>query len=940
MAACQKKNQWYVLWFVVTCISLGILILFPGCGSSGPAGLGPGGNSNGSSTPLGYGGNLTGKASSTISSSGETGNTLLFAKRTAKTSLGSAKITDATITFKTINGDPLTDANGNPYPPITLNADSTFQANNLPLGIDFMVEIDVNGDGKPEMSTIVCIPKDANADTGTASGLDINPLATLAVAKLIGLNQELLGADHQMDFSSAAVVAQMIRAFTTLFETMGIDSKITLDQINAMSREELIALFEKVVPDNVKATMDMAASRARLSRSTTVDEKVLAVIPALLRAGMIIADDQQGLSLDSIANLPNVEIVTWQDFVKPDPSGNYPPPPPNPPRFFRSKVVEVDRNRVVISDNSQDAQGRQFVLHKNMLERIAELEMQGKALSLRELYTLTTDLDTGLAMRLGFCKPVPPNPDNIPTIAPMYLQSSDQRGFQINLQEFEGRISALSQQMNPQQYNTIMAQIRSILKDTLSNTQAPSMETIFGNITSDTEYVTVEKLAAKIQNAQSFVPFNRSGDDKFYVMADADRFQGNMANPVTVNAEFKDDGSLSKVTYIPDGSGKYYLRGGMLTPQGYFVELILVFTGRMVFSKNGEPIRTNVKDTSIFQPVNGKTFFEAFSKTGESWPLRPALTVPNPQYDPSLPANPQTNPPTFLLTVLVTKPGVDGEIVKVSVNTDGTVVRDTAGSYALEMFWQIDPVNAMRAMLINIQNGQRVMANPGVPHGERVIDPLNVTGLEVKPEVYTQVYDTQIPNPMYNPQADPYYDDINDNGIPDAGEPTFCRKEQLWKADDWRSTCVEIYYRRADNKPLLQTDIAFDSDTPKTHDGVDLIPRNFKRRFNAFTFGRPNSAISLLTTFLDKDFFDGTHKLNGDTRISPFGAIAIINLVFDARRYNLEAYVSDFGPNGPMPAKLQMIEAWPWTPPMQDPVSLIIRGFEDLSKPASQVAGK
>ena len=62
-----------------------------------------------------------------------------------------------------------------------------------------------------------------------------------------------------------------------------------------------------------------------------------------------------------------------------------------------------------------------------------------------------------------------------------------------------------------------------------------------------------------------------------------------------------------------------------------------------------------------------------------------------------------------------------------------------------------------------------------------------------------------------------------------------------------------------------------------------------------------------------------------------FGAMALLNLVFDARLYNLDAYVADYDFDGVRPARLQVVEAWPWNPPIDDPVALIIEGFEDLA---------
>lgn len=941
-----KSWKWCLLSMATLVFAAGGTLFLAGCGSGGGGentivDVNPGGGDTGA---LKYGGTVSGTVSTSISSSGSTAAPV--PKRSNAKTVEPAPA-GATIYFKDLDGNPLKDANGNEYPPVQVNADSTFEAEGLPVGVDFVIEVDLDGDGNADLSHVVSIPKNEDGETGSVEQVDVNPLTTMAVAKLKSIITQKGVTAETLDFSPAAVIGQMISAFETLFDAMGIDSTITADQIMSKTIEALADAFDELVPDSVKTTMDMATSKIDLGEAKTPEDLVLAVIPALLHAGIAVADEPGGTLLDSVADLPNVEIVTPEQMWGPGPDQPDAPAPVTPGeenRIFRSTVIEVDRNFAAMN-NEGNKQARQMglVIRKHALERMAGLAFEGKTLSLRDLSTLATDLAKGMGMRLSYGVPMPPpNPGEPfdPTWRPpMVFQSADQHGVEIDMQAFEEQIFSIMRQgpISDAQRESQEAAIRSILQSALGGTQAPSLEQLFGGIMSD-EPVTWEGLSVRIRNARSHMPFNWSGDSTLYVLADSDRFRNQDAKAVTVDVVLDQNGQLAKVTRNAGGTGTHYLRCFGDPQSGYRAELIVAATGRMVFDQTGRPVQADMTDETVLEPfvdsTTGQTvtFLDAFSKTGEFWPIEPALTVANPWYDPEKDSDPATNPPTIQIHVMVTQPGPDGQVVKVSVANE-TVVRDEQGSYALDMFWEGPPVNGMMAVLTDVRTGRRLHRNSNNPASEefRVL-PSEITGLEVTPQTFTHIFDIGVPNPMYKPEGDPWYDDINENGLCDTGEPTFSWKEELGNADDWRSTNVERYYRRSDtNGPVRQRDVDFSSPMPKTFTGVDLVPRDFKRRNNAFTFGRPNSALNLLSAFLSQNFFDGTHKLNGDTRVSAFGALAMMNLIFDARLYNLEAYVVNYGPQGPQPAQLQIVEAHPWVPPIDDPVMLVVKGFEELA---------
>ncbi len=216
-----------------------------------------------------------------------------------------------------------------------------------------------------------------------------------------------------------------------------------------------------------------------------------------------------------------------------------------------------------------------------------------------------------------------------------------------------------------------------------------------------------------------------------------------------------------------------------------------------------------------------------------------------------------------------------------------------------------------------------------------VVRASDIVGISLRPERFTQVFGTEVPNDRYDPESDPYFDDINLNGIQDEGEPTSPFRPTLFDANDWRSTDIRLYYRRADNGGSVTfDDVAFDSDTPQTLDGAGLVPRTYRPRLNAFRFGRPNTSINMLTAFLPPAFFDGTHSLNRDTKVDIFTAIAVINLVMD-QVFNVEASI-DIDGFGPLPRTRMLTDAHLFVTPIGDPFQLLLRGFEQRSRPADR----
>jgi len=124
--------------------------------------------------------------------------------------------------------------------------------------------------------------------------------------------------------------------------------------------------------------------------------------------------------------------------------------------------------------------------------------------------------------------------------------------------------------------------------------------------------------------------------------------------------------------------------------------------------------------------------------------------------------------------------------------------------------------------------------------------------------------------------------------------------------------------------------VDFQSPDAMTFDGEALVPRNYVPRPNCFRFGRPNTTINLLTTFMPPEFLDGTHGITEDTPLGVFQAAATLNLIME-QVFNVEA-VMDIDGDGPMEAKRLLVDGHMFVLPIGDPFVLLLDGFEALSE--------
>jgi hypothetical protein len=844
---------------------------------------------------------------------------------------------DAVCWLTDLEGNPLLDAEGNEYPVFPVNPDGTFDLGSLPVGVDIVLVIDVDGDGEADLFTIINIPKDADADSGTLDDVTVDPLSTVTRARLqhaIALRSQNY---ENLDVGLAGVIGRTRDAYEHLFEDAGIDHGMLLNDIRGLVSAELSDFFDNQVPVAAQRGMRMAFSNIALADAEEVEDVVAAAAQLLVEGGFVIADEPGGIDLSFLGDLPHVVALTFEQFEElfamQDPGE--PPPARRVPRKFKrtaqtavdepvlyvSDVVEADRNYAMAEEGEQPYMPKPM-FGEGMLTDMANMYMERKTITLRNLHYLLVDAERGLGVRLAYS--LWNGPNEAPTEV---FESPDGTGVVVDMQALFEELEPFSGDPGFDPMAAQTTSVRDIIADFLAGTAEPTFQRLFGGILME-RVPDADEFARYIRNRRVHVPFSRYGPATWFVVADADPWQDPNAAAITVDVETDAGGDVTAVTYNPTNDGDFYLRHGPLTETGMQVELIRLGNGRMLHNHGGEPQFLEMSDNEIFQPVDGESFFEAFSETGLHWPGAPALLVPNYDFDPALPPDPETNPPEHEVFVLMTSPTPDAVPVRVNY-ADGVATYAPDGTYYMAFDEQTD-LQGLFALVS--QTGEMLADPPGAGWDCRVLaDAEAVVGIDLAPQEFTYVYGVEVGNAGYDPEGAPYYDDINNNGQWDEREPTFAQQFFLADPADWRSTWVERYYRRADNNGFPAADeIDWESETPALLNGVALVPRQFRARLNAFLYGRPNSALNLLMAFCPPEFFDGTQAIDEDTPVNPLMAVALIDLVFE-QTMNVEATVDWDGPGG-MPPHLQLLPAWFFIAPVDDPVALIAENFESLAE--------
>jgi hypothetical protein len=915
-------------------------LLLAGCPDNTPdtGGTGPGDVSD---EALSFGGSISGGVSGTS----DTGSSLDDLSTAQAINEDLSFLTGAVGWLEDLDGNRLLDANGEPYPDIEFDENGEFELDGLPVGVEIQIRIDVDGDGEPDLSTIINIPAiDEQGEAGELNGVLVDPLTSLTCARVIQdiVDEGLVPGD--VETGLAAIIEQVRDAFEHLLEDQGIDVEILIADL--LARDVSLAdLFELHVPRAAWLSLNFARGKFQLENADDVEAVLQAVTPILVQGGFVIADFPGGIDFSFLEDVTNVEVLDFAEYFGSGPPGfddviesgrGRPsidqsafdiPGPGEGPVLYHSTAPEVNRNYVDLNVDGRRFNGPLF--GEDVLIRLAEIYLDDGTLTLGDLYTVLTDPRRGFGLRFTY-------PGTGPFGQPVDVyQGPEDEGVELDTRAFIERLDALGLlDPDPDNVEQNAETLRTLLRRFLSPTSPPPLEALFAGILQDPVPSAVE-FTQTLRDLRAHLPFSVSGPAQLLVIGATPPPD---SEPVTVDLTLDDKGRIESVQFNEAGNGTHWLGFGPLADDGIKVLFVDVTTGRPLHDFHGRLLQQDIADDDIFQPVDGDSFVDAFSEQSPGLPLAPRLRLQNPEFDPSVGPDPSENPPDLPGVVLLVSFEPDAAPVRVTVEEDGSFVYDPDGEW-----YVLDPASipgedgdpdpddvvpeAQQFVLIT-EDGQIREEIPGDPETRVYVTIGEIEGLEI-PVDNRRAFDyAVVENPSYDPLRAPFFDDIDRNGVQDDGEPAFDFRYRLANPEDWRSTLVEMYYRRGDNDEYPEvSEIHFGADAPQLLDGTPLVPRNFRPRLNAWRFGQPNLSSTLITTFSAPDFFNGMHALDEETDLNVWQALAITHLVFTAV-HNIEAVVDWDGPEGPQSPHTELLPANLFSPPVGDPSHLWLQGIE------------
>lgn len=603
------------------------------------------------------------------------------------------------VRLKDMAGNDLLDPNGEPMPEIEIQPDGSFTADNLPVGQDFTICGDIGKDGICDIESCVQIPAGEDGIQGELDDVQADPLTTLILAKLRQIaNARGLDA-RNLPISPAALVARIVDAYTNLFEESGVDQILTVDDLEAFTPEQWADLFDAVVPQIAQSAMKAAEGNLDLATAEDVEAIAAGAAVVFLQAGFPIADHDNDVDLSFLADIAGVETSTLAEILQKsapfednlEPIQDELPPnlepaevdPFNEVTVYINTLAEPDRNFVGEDDSQIEGVPHLPIMHDFMLFEMARLQHENRTITLGDLHNLLVDMNDGLGVRLMYFLHDP----NFFGPPLSVFESVDGKGIAVSLEElFSVVFTPDFLEVDPEQFSAKEDELRTILLDRLGDSIPPQFGRIFGAVASD-RVQGIGELSAKVRDARVHLPFSRSGPSEFFVVADGDPFRSGVeVNPISVNAEVTINGEVLSVQFDPTGNGTYYLSFTHQTDQEGVVELLVRETGRIFHGARG-PVRLNMNDGDIFEPIGGEPFIDYVSEQGSFYHGVEVSVIADdfaPDNSNLEPADAGFQGPNDLIFVLATGPG--GDPVRVSYDMSTGIATYNPGGRHVLMF--------------------------------------------------------------------------------------------------------------------------------------------------------------------------------------------------------------------------------------------------------------
>jgi hypothetical protein len=793
------------------------------------------------------------------------------------------------------------DLSGKELARTSTSADGKFTVKGLPTGVPLQIEVKA---GAVPLVTFCEVP----VDQGDIQDVGLDPLATVIAHRIHKIHTDRRAKLGKLKSLNAPVLLlQVRRALEGLRAELGFELSVVLADLKD-AIEANAATFDRLVPEALRAAGGDSIAIAESS----------ADLEAGGEAGLLVAiarrlfHTHMPLLIAMQAGVTDERVMQWVTSLPPEARLDGArldgaPWPGAGPCFVRNPYREPDRN----FDEEQPMGSRPTMVDgpfftDGHLSLMADAMRKGKRYTLPELHRIFFRPAGAGFLMVGFGmfgpRPFPyvwTGDRQAQVVAPPAQGPPDWRAagaveppFDHTFRMFVGRVPNLAE------------------------------------------------LAHKFFERRIHIDGNPTGPPHEYVAARDNLFwssHGQTANPIRVNVRLErgPTGQLAAAEVAEAGDGAFLLgfTGASDGPEGAF-RFLDARTTRMLRLPDGRPllgVRSAVANVALGRLDIGAIL--------DRYTVTEACVIQGPPVE--------INGRLF---ALVHDRRIDGRPVQVqgpALQADGTwsvtprfSLPGAAGAGGGATFYlgftdTTFPFQPDRSevMAVDVQSGEAIRDRSGAP--------LRILLARVEQEVALTLHETfsripgcAVPNPRYDPERDPYFDDLDANDRPGAGEPTFpfrpfappevearfdipagqagyLNREVAYHVDP-------AIYSLPDGQPfsLHAPPPGFTFDRSPKDNGLRL--RRFRPRPNGHLYARPHLLFARLLAAFPPSFFDGDHGITTETGFDILQCLALTAIRMETPE-GVEDVRLDLDPGAGEVAKRMPFLEFRFTPGAEDP---------------------